>query len=285
MTARSASLLEQDPVALALLRDAARERRCVFVAGLPGVGKSLVVQELAVVAEAEGRVPHLLQWDVARLPFDTPAILARHPEVDGVTDVAIRTAVGLWARDAVRRWDAEHAGAPEHLLIGETPLVGGRLAELVRPQADAVEPLLAGAATLFFIVVPASDVRRAIEASRERDLGLPTHARDRASAPPHLVRAHWDEIAGIARRIGVVVTDDGYDPDAYAAVYRHALRHRNSVVLPLAKVLAVRGSPRERASRIHELVPSEAEVERVMAQADALPRSRIEEAATRWYEP
>ncbi len=278
-------LLDRDPASFGLLRDAARERRCVFVAGLPGVGKSLIVRQLALIAEAEGRVPHVLQWDVARIPFDTAAILARHPEVNAVTDVAIRAAVGLWARDAVTRWDAAHAGSLEHLLVGETPLVGGRLAELARPRDDAAEPLLAGPATLFVIVVPTRELRRTIEASRDRDLAAPGHERDRASAPPHLVRAHWDEIVGIARRLGLDATSDGgYDPDTYVAVYSRALRHRNSVVLPLTKVLAVRGSPHERRPPVGELVPSDPDVAHAIALADALPRAEIEDAATRWYD-
>jgi len=278
-------LLDRDPASFGLLRDAARERRCVFVAGLPGVGKSLIVQQLALIAEAEGRVPHLLQWDVARIPFDTPAILARHPEVNGVTDVAIRTAVGLWARDAVTRWDSAHAGSPEHLLVGETPLVGGRLAELARPMDDAVEPLLAGPATLFVIAVPTPELRRTIEASRERDLADPAHERDRASAPSHLIRVHWDEIVEIARRLGLETAQDGgYDPDAYVAVYRRALRRRNSVVLPLAKVLAVRGSPHERAAPVRELIPSDRDVAHAIELAERLARAEIEDAATRWYD-
>ena len=63
--------------------------------------------------------------------------------MDGVTHAAIRKAVGLWAREGVRRWDQAH---PEdrHLLIGETPLIGNRLIELAQRREDGVEPLLAG---------------------------------------------------------------------------------------------------------------------------------------------
>jgi len=277
-------LLDQDPASFGLLRDAARERRCVFIAGLPGVGKSLIVQQLALIAAAEGRVPHLLQWDVARLPFDTPAILARHPEVNGVTDVVIRTAVGLWARDAVSRWDAAHANSPEHVLIGETPLIGGRLMELARSQEDTVEPLLAGPATHFVIAAPTAELRRTLEASRERDLAAPAHERDRASAPSHLVRAHWEEVVAIARALGLEVADGAYEADAYVAVYRRALRRRSSVVLPLATVLAINGSPHEWDMPVRELIPSEGDVARTLALAEALPRARLEDAAAHWYE-
>ncbi|PWU23936.1 MAG: hypothetical protein C5B48_07755, partial [Candidatus Rokuibacteriota bacterium] len=47
-----------------------RARRLVFFAGLPGTGKSLLVQQLAHVAGAAGRRIHLLQWDVARPVFE-----------------------------------------------------------------------------------------------------------------------------------------------------------------------------------------------------------------------
>ena len=68
----------------AALGSMARRHRMVFFAGLPGVGKSLFIRELARVAHAMGRTVHLLQWDVARPAFLSPAILARYPERDGI---------------------------------------------------------------------------------------------------------------------------------------------------------------------------------------------------------
>jgi 5'-nucleotidase len=44
-------------------------------------------------------------------------------------------------RQAVQRWDRDNAGDGS-LLIGEVPLIGHRLVELVQVQADEAEPLL-----------------------------------------------------------------------------------------------------------------------------------------------
>ena len=51
----------------------------VFIAGLPGVGKSLLLQQLTLMALEAGRQVHLLQWDTARQPFETP----RYPPGSG----------------------------------------------------------------------------------------------------------------------------------------------------------------------------------------------------------
>ena len=81
----------------------------IMVEGLPGVGKSLYIRELALAAHAAGRAVHLLQWDVARPAFELPGIIARYPERDGVTHAVIRKAVGQWAREAVVQWgDVDH---------------------------------------------------------------------------------------------------------------------------------------------------------------------------------
>src|SRR3954471_19004712 len=101
----TASVLPQDSELYRRLYAAAVERRCVFFAGLPGVGKSLLLQQLSLIAHEAGRKVSLLQWDVARGSFETPEILARFPEVDGVTHAVIRKAAGLWARGAVATWD------------------------------------------------------------------------------------------------------------------------------------------------------------------------------------
>jgi hypothetical protein len=100
------------------LRDLAARQRVIILVGLPGVGKSLLVQQLALMAQAEGRQVHLLQWDVTRAAFERPEILARFPEVDGVTHAAIRQAVGTWARGAVHAWHEAYS-SDAHVLIVE----------------------------------------------------------------------------------------------------------------------------------------------------------------------
>ena len=94
----------------------------VFYAGLPGVGKSLLLQQMALLACAAGRKITLLQWDVLRLPFETP----RYPLQDGATHPRVIQAAGTWLR-------AELPKLRYDLLIGELPLIGGRLIELTQP--------------------------------------------------------------------------------------------------------------------------------------------------------
>ena len=48
----------------------------VFLAGLPGTGKSLLLKQLVLIAQQAGRTVDTLQWDVTRLPFETADILA-----------------------------------------------------------------------------------------------------------------------------------------------------------------------------------------------------------------
>jgi hypothetical protein len=199
------SIVPPDSALYGTLHDAAAKRRCVFFAGLPGVGKSLLLQQISLIAEHIGRRAHLLQWDVSRGPFETPEILARYPEVDGVTHAVIRKAAGLWAREAVGAWQQQHP-APGDLLIGEVPLIGNRLIELVQRHDDAVEPLLASERTLFLIPVPSRAVREVIEAARVREMASPTHERERANAVPSLVQSLWEEVAGVARELGVSPT-------------------------------------------------------------------------------
>ena len=69
--------------------------RMVFVAGLPGTGKSLLAHQLAHVASDAGRQVHLLQWDVARPVFEASPAGRRYPLADGVTHAVIRRAAGL----------------------------------------------------------------------------------------------------------------------------------------------------------------------------------------------
>lgn len=266
------------------LHQAARGRRCVFFAGLPGVGKSLMIQQMVLIAREVGREVHLLQWDVARGPFETPGILSRYPEVDGVTHAAIRKAVGLWARAGVRRWDQAHPDV-RHLLIGETPLIGSRLIELAQRKDDDVESLLAGLEVLFFIPAPSREVRQAIEAARQREIANPRHERERANAAPDLVRAHFREIARVARQLGLPAfrSGDDYDPDVYVGVYRRLLRLRHTAVLRITSVLPVRASPYDLPEVASELMPTRDDVDRIMAWVDSRPEAELRREVDEWY--
>jgi hypothetical protein len=160
--------------------------RVVFFTGLPGTGKSLLVHQFAHLAHPAREV-HLLQWDIARLPFEASDAGRPYPIVDGVTHPVIRRAAGLWVREAIGGWTRVHDA--RHLLIGEVPLAGNRLIELTQPQDDAAELILASSDCRFVLTVPSLRVRRHIEAERDRRAVSPSNEREREDAPPRVLRS------------------------------------------------------------------------------------------------
>lgn len=213
----------------------ARTARLVFFAGLPGTGKSLLIHQLAHLAHARGRAIHLLQWDVARPVFEASRAGRRHPQVHGVTHGVIRLAVGRWAREMVARWHARHPGL-DHLLIGETPLIGHRLAALARRTSDDAEAVLAADTTRFVIPVPSRELRAHLEAERERRAREPRHAREREDAPPAVLRALWRELFEVAGKLAIADArgDVPYDPEIYRRVYERLLVHRHATALTMS---------------------------------------------------
>ncbi len=248
------------------LEELARHQRIVFLAGLPGVGKSLLVQQLTRMAHAAGRRVTLLQWDVARAAFETPAILARYPEVHGFTDPVLKKAVGLWARNAVLEW---HEGNPEPaaMLIAESALIGRRLIELAEPANDRAEALLAGEALRFVVPVPTQEVRALIEASRERTIVAPRHPREAWDAPPNVLRALWRDVYREAFPDDIQ-NEPPYDAGAYAGVFARWLGARHAETLPIDRVIRNPGSAYDLGVPASNLVPSPAEVVRTMQHID-----------------
>jgi hypothetical protein len=206
----------------------------IFLAGLPGTGKSLLIHQLAHLAHARGRRVHLLQWDVARPAFEASAPGRRYPQERGVTHGVIRIAVGRWARSALAGWHDRHPGWDD-VLIGETPLVGHRLIELCRPEHDEAEALLTAVSTRFVIPVPSRDLRAHLEGERARRARAPLHPREQEDAPPEVLRDLWRQLIGVARILGVAAApaadDAPYDPALYRAVYERLLVHRHSQIL------------------------------------------------------
>lgn len=255
------------------LEQLAARQRIVLLAGLPGVGKSLLLRQLVDMAHEAGRRVFLLQWDVARRAFETDAILARYPEVDGFTHTAIKRAAGLWARMAVRQWHLTHDAGPS-LLLGEAPLVGGRLMELAAVAPDDAEPLLASDDVRFVLPVPSREVRRTIEAARERSIATPGHERERSDAPPNVLRALWADVYRAGFEEGILPPSPApghppYDPDAYRAVYTSWLRDRHLMVLEIDRLLSAAGSVYDVGAVTGELTATPEEVETVMRVVDA----------------
>lgn len=269
-------------------QDAAQQQRIVLFAGLPGVGKSLFVQQMALMAHEVGRAVHLLQWDVARMAFETAEILAKYPEIDGLTQPIIRKAVGMWARQGVWQWHQAH---PEsyHILVGEVPLVGNRLIELVQKQDDEVEPLLRSEQTRFFLPVPSREIRNIIEAARAKSIANPQHEKEVKDAPPNILQLNWFEANELAYALGLLaeppVTGMAYDPEVYTAVYRHLLQHRHLKVLPITETLKSGRSVYDLDVVVSDLQATAKAVNRIMTHLETkFTQEDIARDVAQWFE-
>jgi predicted kinase len=281
-------LLSQGSSLRAAVESLARDTRCVFFAGLPGTGKSLLIHQLAHLAHACGRRVHLLQWDVVHAAIESSPAGGRYPQERGITHPLIRIAAGRWARAALAAWDA--AQAPSALLIGETPFVGHRFIDLARPADDAAERVLASAATRFVIPVPSPTLRRHIEAERTRRALAPVHAREREDAPPDVLRGVWRELLDVATALGIarVADDAAYDPAVYRAVYARLLARRHAEALAIDERLPTAAmSAYDFRIPATDTVPSDAEAARFItaAERDYADVAALQRAIAGWFNP
>jgi len=265
-----------------------RQRRIVFFAGLPGVGKSLLLKQLGLMAHKAGRVVDSLQWDVTRAAFETDEILARYPELDGVTHAAIRKAVGLWARQGIAQWQREYPDLQQHMLIGEVPLIGNRLIELGQKQDDEAEGVLNSMETLFVIPVPSKEIRQVIEAARSRSIAQPRHEREAADAAPNVLQMLWHDVYHLAHRLGIVgEIADGpipYTPDVYSEIFQYLLQHRHYEVLPIDTALSVSGSAYDLDIINRELAATPNEVKQIMTDIkQQYTEAQLKQDVAQWY--
>ena len=260
------------------------ECRCVFFSGLPGVGKSLLIQQLALIAQQRGRAVHLVRWDVARRVFETHPAATHYPEVDGVTHPAIRWAAGLWVRDAVLHWHLDHP-EPADLLIGEAPLLGNRFVELAQPREDRAEDLLRAETTEFFVPVPSVTVRRGIQRSREEETRRPRHEQEHANAAPRLLTELWQEVQRASEGHGLPDARSAMDyrPQTYAALYRRLLHARRHTVLRIDELLPVEVSAQELGGLAGELTPSQETAGQILSEVNSCAPGELERAVRNWF--
>ena len=256
------NILPPDSAIRARFADLIAEADRVFFAGLPGVGKSLLLQQMTLMASASGREVTLLQWDVLRQPFETP----RYPLQNGATHPLVIQAAGTWLRAALPTLDCD-------LLIGELPLVGGRLMELARRMDDAAETLLRDARTQFVIPAPSREVRAVIESRRAQTIAAPQHKSEADDAPPNVLRALWQDLRTLAHELQLAdaPTDESYAPELYAAVYLHLLRHRHARVLPVDALLPATESVYAHTDALNHVAATPAEAQATLRQVEANP--------------
>ncbi|MEM9774173.1 MAG: hypothetical protein AAF902_06305 [Chloroflexota bacterium] len=264
-------------------------KRFVFIAGIPGVGKSLYVQQLAVMAQTIGRKVHLFQYDVTRMAFEnSPVGLERYPEIDGFTQPAIRKALGTWAREGLVQWQETFA-EPEHILIGELPLVGNRLIEIVQKGSDPAETLLSGHLSQFFIPVPSKRIRDKIEAARQASIANPRNAKEVKDAPPNVLQENWEQTFNLAQTLGLIQTipSNGqivYAPAAYAGVFEHLLQHRPTQTLYVDLDLKPQGSVYDLEKIVSEPHASAEEADAILIKLEnQMTPDEIESAVSNWY--
>lgn len=282
-------VLQEAPQLYDALNHLAQQHRLVFFAGLPGTGKSLFLHQLAHLVHTQGRTVHMLQWDVVRPVFEASAAGQRYPVVQGVTHGVIRQAVGWWARQAVLQWQRQYP-APEHLLLGETPLIGQRLVALAYPMADAAEPVLREAC--FVIPVPSRPLRLWLEEERQRRALHPRHTQEREDAPPEVMRVLWRQLVEAAVALGLAAepprptAEPAYDPLLYQRVYTHVLRYRQTQVLAVDRQLPTAAfSVYEYHMVRHAVLPTAEEVTQYIAAVERhYPEQQVlQHDIAQWY--
>ena len=233
------------------LRDAAAGRRILLMAGLPSTGKSLMLQQLIILASEAGRHVHTLQWDDARSAFETQDWLQVFPEINAVTHPGIRRAIGLWVRTAVASWYNQHQSSND-ILVVELPVVGGRFAELLQPLDDDAEPLLNSQHTLVLVPVPTNRMRDIITGIRAETSRNPRNEFEARDAPPHIVEASWAEIRRLYIQWHAIAdeseVEEHYQEAICRTVFEHLCRYRHLQILSIDREYPTTGSAYERSA-------------------------------------
>ncbi|MGB1249731.1 MAG: hypothetical protein ACPG8W_03795 [Candidatus Promineifilaceae bacterium] len=285
-------VIPQDTPLHQLFSELVTTKRILLVAGLPGVGKSLFVQQLALMAHSAGRNVHLLQWDVSRMAFETPSVIAKYPEIDGATHAAIRKAVGLWSRAGIEIWHAAFPSA-DHILIGEVPLVGNRLIELVQQKCDSAESILSNQSTHLILPIPSRRIRAIIEAARAKSIANPQHIKERKDAPPNVLQQNWEDTHALYQllnpdRQSAERDADGkliYDPEVYQAVFEYLLQHRHATTIEIDRRMPPSGSVYDLEVVMSELHATSAEAERFIEQIETTyTPEQLQKAVAKWHE-
>ncbi len=222
------------------LTKAAKTAKVVVFSGLPGVGKSLYINQFQLIAQNIGKKVTVIQWDIARKSFESGKAAENFPMGDGVVHNGVKLSVGAWLMDTLKNWLDQHQTSDDLLLI-EAPLVGHRLIELAKIQADdGMETFLKSEKVQFITPIPSTKVRSKIEEDRKAQVA--EDAKVWTGAKPSVMLMLWKMICGIANEFGKNIPMEGqppYDPDIYEFVFRKILQHRQFIPLHIDEIYPI----------------------------------------------
>jgi len=221
------------------IEKAVNTAKAVVFSGLPGVGKSLYINQFQVIAKAKGKNVTVIQWDIARKSFETKEIAKHYPIENDEVHNGVKLSAGAWLLETIKNWLTQFQ--KEDLLLIEAPLVGHRFIELAKIQADdALEHFLKSEEFQMLIPIPSKKVRAKIEADRIRQVS--EDAKTWMGAKPSVMLLLWKMICVIANEFGKNISMEGqppYDPKIYEFVFRKILQHRHFTPLNIDEIYEV----------------------------------------------
>jgi putative phosphoesterase len=222
------------------LKASAQSTKIVVFSGLPGVGKSLYVNQFKQLAQSLDKTVTVIQWDVARKAFETPEISQRFPTGESMVHNGLKLSVGKWLLDTVKSWLEVNEKGSGVLLI-EAPLVGHRFVELAQRQEDSnLEAFLGSEACQFIVPIPSRKVREKIEADRKAQVS--EDAKNWSGAKHSVMELLWKMIGDIANTMGKQIPIDAqlqYEPEIYEFVFSKVLKHRHMVPLYIEEIFDI----------------------------------------------
>ena len=267
------------------LQQSAETAKGLVFSGLPGVGKSLYINQFTKIAKAAGRNITVIQWDIARKAFETPEIAKHFPMGDGVVHNGLKLSVGTWLLNTIKDWLGNHK--KEDLLLIEAPLVGHRFVELVKIQEDPIlEDFFKSEAFQIIVPIPSKKVRSKIEADRAAQIS--EDAKVWTGAKPSVMLLLWKMICGIANEFGRNIPMDGqppYDPEVYEFVFGKILKHRHFIPLHVEEVFDVEILDEKELHRIGSLAADAVTANRIAKNIlEEYPvNTAIDKVVDAWY--
>ena len=221
------------------LENAAKTSKAVVFSGLPGIGKSLYINQFKAIVQSLGKNITVIQWDIARKAFETKEIAAIFPMGAGVVHNGVKLSAGAWLIDTIKDWLQK--ATDNDLLLIEAPLVGHRFIELAKVQSDAtLEDFFKSDAFKMIIPIPSKAVREKIEADRRAQIS--EDAKVWSGAKPSVMLMLWKMLCGIANEFGKNISMDGqppYEPSISEFVFEKILQHRHFIPLHIDEIFDV----------------------------------------------